>query len=372
MSITYNQTTNRIVVSGGDTASPLTFEDILTEDQNNGWNVFSKVADGIYKTDAKIEFINCVFSENNSGLIMENLGTQNYDKIVLFKTDANCEFKSVSFWNYDANYTCGYYLSGNPTVRFTECAFYTAGNRTVFEGTGNSCVFEKCYSELYYMAATVELIDVIIGGEYGFISRPTEDCVFKNVVMDTGYPYCFWLNGGSYIVNGGKYNAVYRLADMKNVSSFKIKNANLLKTGINVYADAGNTTEFTISYDVLFRILDSEGNTISKKVRITDCNGTVFFDDVISEQIIELPLYTYTHTGDGQWHTITEDDYTYHIPYTVEVYDEVKTYYSGYVTTLRICEITINEELPDLSAMLWEIKTIVYRIRNALYRIGIR
>ena len=376
MSITYDQTTNKIVVSGGDEENPLTFEDIYTADQNNGWNVFHKVGNNVYKTDARLKFINCVFKEYNSSLIIENLGVKPYSTVVHFTSNSNCEFEYVSFWNYDANYVSGYTIDNNAVVIFRECAFYnnSRGKSTVFKGTGSKCVFERCYSELYHMTLKAEFIDVIIGGRYGFISRPPEGCVFKNLTMITKYDHCFWITEGDYLIDGGKYDSANVLAGLRNTNCLKIKNANLLRTNIKIHNDEGITTRFIISYDILFRILDKDGNPAYKKLKITDKNGNVIFDDTVSEQFIELPLYTFEFTGDGQWHNFTEEDYNCHIPYLIEVYDELKTYYRGYITELsnvrRVIEITITDELPDVLSLMYEIRAVAYTIRNMLYRLG--
>ena len=327
--ITYNPDEKKITISGFTNTEPCTFEDIYQADITNGWGVFTKFGDRNYKTNAKLLFKYCYFTDNYATLLMENLGEWAWDYIFKLSTDAICKFNSISFYNYEATYECGYRAESAADVEFNNCSFYShpSSKRVLFNGAPKRCKFEKCYSELYYTALKANFVNTIIGGRYAHIASPNVASTFNNLQIYTNNAYCFWFPSGDFLVNGGKYDAAIKFCYIRNATSVKIKNADLLKNNITIYNDSGIACNFTISFDVLFRILDENQNLTAKKLKITNVNGEIVFDSLVSEQSVELPLYTLDIVGDGAAHNYTEADYNKYLPYTIEVYDDLKTYY---------------------------------------------
>ena len=367
MVITYNPDNNIITIEGGTSTTPLSFEDIYAADIANSWRVFQKYGDKNYKSNAKLLFTNCYFTDSYTTLLMENLGQWGWDYIFKMTTGAICEFDSVSFYNYEPTYECGYRADNTADVEFNNCAFYShpASKRVLFNGSPNNCLFNKCYSELYYTGVKAIFKDSIIGGRYAHIASPNVECVFDNLQIDTENAYCFWFPTGSFAVNGGKYNATSKLCYIRNANEVNIKNTKLEKSNITVQNDTDVSLDFKIAYDVLFRIIDENGSPINKTMKITDKNDNVIFNEPITEQNIELPLYSLVVVGDGTAKDYTESDYTAYLPYKIEVYDDLKTYYSGFITSLtnqnRLIEITLTEETKDIFVEIENLKTELLR-----------
>ena len=226
MAITYDSASNIITISGGTSSTPLTFEDIYNADVTNGWNIFIKLGDKNYKTYAKLLFKYCYFTDNYATLLMENLGLWAWDYIFKLSTDAICRFNSISFYNYEPNYECGYRVESTADVEFNNCSFYShpSSKRVLFNGSPTRCEFEKCYSELYYTGLKANFINSIIGGRYAHIASPNVASTFQNLQIYTNNAYCFWFPVGDFLVDGGKYDSSLKFCYIRNVNSVKIKN----------------------------------------------------------------------------------------------------------------------------------------------------
>jgi hypothetical protein len=378
MTISYNLDTNIITISGGTVDTPLTFSDIYNVDVANNWGVFTKYGDRNYKSSAKLLFSDCVFKDSYVSLLLENLGKWGWDYICKFTTGANCEFESISFYNYEPVFECGYRAEYSANIVFSNCAFYShlLSKRVLFTGSPDSLIFDKCYSELYYTGIKAVFRDSIIGGRYGHIASPNSECVFDNLNIDTKNGYCYWFPAGSFTVSGGRYNADSKLAYLRNANSVNIKNAELEKSNITVYNDTeGFEGLFKISYDYTVKLLDIEGSPTYKNVKIVDAYNNVLLNEVISEKTIELPIYSLDLIGSDSPIDYTIDDYKCHLPYTITVSDEITTYYNNKLYTLnntnKLSEITIEDKVSNISDDITEIKRNVRSIKSAINNIGI-
>ena len=207
MGITYDSSTNTIIIVGGI----YTFEDIYNEDQANGWGVFTKLFDKVYKTKARLQFgdgtTETIFEEKGSVLIIDHVATKDWDTVIRFKDNCTATFgekkevfgdivckNGVEFIGYDTNYeTVILTHEEGSNVSYYGCKFkhISGSKRFRFSDLRNEAI--GCLFEWFIATPRGAVIkNCILIGEHGHITMP-RNTLLENVMIRSTMTYAFWI-----------------------------------------------------------------------------------------------------------------------------------------------------------------------------------
>ena len=364
MPITYDLDTNTITIVGTKDGQPYTFEDIYQADVNNGWNKFTKLSEGVYKTTAKLQFgdgsTETLFEEKGTVLIIDHVATKDWDTVVTFKANCTAKFgeclelngnkvveQGVTFVGYDTVYmSVNFSHEDNSNVNYYACKFEIAKNGKRFdirnlrgEFIGNS---SEWVVGLPRESAIIK--NCILTLPEGHISNP-EPCIIENVTILRGTVIAFWFGNITTTVRNvvaicSPFVAVYRL---QSPNAVKLVNCKPYKWVIRWYLESGDVSgELHRIYAVRFKVTDVNGNPLSNRtVKVYDKNGNKVAEAVtdsngLTDEVEILYAKLTNPYSDGQWHTFDEDDWEYFNPFTIEVYYGNELEYRGVITDLDV------------------------------------
>ena len=298
MPVTYDSATNTITITGGTESNPYTFEDIYQADQTNGWGVFTKLSEGVYKTTAKLQFGDgntpTYFKEKGTVLIAENLGTATGDVIIRFKRYCYAQFgeyqeidgekvteNGVEFVFRETTYDmCRVVHDGGSDVKYYGCKFKLAkdGKRIDIEGDVKEII--GCLSECLFEALGTTLVkNTILIGKHGHISGCGKT-TFENIFIVTTQSKAIWLADENYSLKGLIAVTPDHLADAYRFRAphvFKFINCKPNNWIINWRLESGDESgEIQRVYTVRFKVTDINGNPLNSRViKVYDRNNNL-------------------------------------------------------------------------------------------------
>lgn len=394
MPITYDSTTNTITVVGGTEDNPYTFEDIYNADQANGWGVFTKLSEGVYKTTAKLKFgdgaTETWFKEAGTTLIAENLGTVDEDTIMRFEAYCNAQFgeydvvngkkvtkNGVEFqFRETVYYTCKIYCAYNSNVKYYGCKFKLLKNSHRIDIEGFIKEIIGCLSETLFEGIKYCLIeDVMIIGREGHISG-CETSTFVNVWVLTTRVNAIWLVNATYSYVGLVTKTTDYLA-----TAYKIRSPNVIKFinckahnwKIRWYLASGDVSgELQRIYACKFKVTDVNGNPLpNRTIKVYDKNGNIVAEVTTDEngltdetEILYAKLVN--PYADDTWHEFGDEDWEYFNPFTVEVWYGNELEYKGILTDLDVESTFVQITVKPSSFTLDDIYNLQDKIRKYL------
>jgi len=364
MPITYDPDTNTITIVGTKDGQPYCFEDIYQADVNNGWNKFTKLSEGVYKTTAKIKIGDgttlTLFADELVTLIADNVTTTVSEWFLLIEANADVQFgkitevngnyvtyNGVTFLMRNTNYGDMKILTKlNSNAKFYDCAVHRLKDSirakielNDAEFIGNSvldayCVFNNC-----------KIINCEFLG-YNTHINPVAGNVISNVFIYTKELKLFWLGNRSRTINGITGVSTNRLADIDRLQTpnvIKFVNCRFSTWNVRWYLAEGDVSgELQRIYAVRFKVTDINGNPLANRVvKVYDKNGNLIVETTtdsngLTDEVEILYAKLINPYSDGQWHTFDEDDWEYFNPYVVEVWYGGELEYKGILTDLDI------------------------------------
>jgi len=394
MPITYDPDTNTITVVGGTEDNPYTFEDIYNADQANGWGVFTKLSEGVYKTTAKLQFGNGAtetwFVDKAKTVVVNNVSDANYDNVFLFKANSNVvlgqkEVTSEGFENYKNGCTFiinntlvfewNFLAEPDSNVYLYNCVVKILANRCNIKDYYKEikgCHFETLVRDL----KGTELEYCIITGPHGYLENVAENVIVNNVFIKTTKPLMIWC-----INNNAKFTNIYgssadRFATINNLQSpnvVKFVNCKPHNWKIRWYLSSGATSgELQRIYAVKFKIVDKDGNPLANRtIKVYDKNGNIIAE-VTTDTNGETPeveiLYAKLTNpySDSAWHTFFDEDWEYFNPFTVEVWYASELEYKGILADLDVESTFIQITVKPSSITIEDLYNLQDKIRKYL------
>ena len=364
MPITYDPDTNTITIVGTKDGQPYCFEDIYQADVNNGWNKFTKLSEGVYKTTAKLQFgdgsTETWFEEKGTVLIIDHVATKDWDTVIWFNANCNATFgvkqivdskavckNGVEFIGYETvYYTILLTHKEGSNVSYYGCKFkhISGSNRFRFSSLRNEAI--GCLFEWYIAAPTDAKIEsCILIGEHGHITSPSNTQI-SSVLIRTTIPYAFWMGNDTLtfsnldVVTTEMLASAYRLQSPNIV---KLINCKAMNWKVNWYLESGDVSgELQRVYAVVFKVTDVNGNPLANRViKVYDRNGNKVAEAVtdsngLTDEVEILYAKLVNPYSDGQWHKFTDEDWEYFNPFTIEVYYGNELEYRGVITDLDV------------------------------------
>jgi len=388
MPITYDPDTNTITIVGTKDGQPYTFEDIYQADVNNGWNKFTKLSEGVYKTTAKLCYgdgsTETLFEEKGTTLVIENTASQTNDIIVRFKAKCTTTFgeslyiedvddyevkNGVIFLIRETNYDLAHFtIDSGSNVEFYGCAFYrTKDSKELLEIRGYVKKFVGCVFNIgtnIIRNATVRNCLYNSGRVAEYINS---DIV--GLVAISYLDYLVWAGANPIEVKNGTFIVSNRLLDTQikqgQINKFINCKSNRWVVRWLLYEDqeSGETQRI---YAVRFKVTDVNGNPLAnREIKVYDRNGNKVAEAVtdsngLTDEVEILYAKLTNPYSDGQWHTFDEDDWEYFNPFTIEVYYGNELEYKGILTELDVdstfIQITVKPSSLTLNDVIKEIK----------------
>ena len=394
MPITYDPDTNTIMVVGGTEDNPYTFEDIYNADQANGWGVFTKLSEGVYKTTAKLQFgdgaTETWFAEKGTVLIIDHVATKDWDTVVLFKANCNAQFgeeslinldsvvyKGVTFLFYDTVYGNSIidHKEGS-NVKYYGCRFVELSGSKMFRVHNYIKELNTCFIDTYlFNPKNTNIYNVTVAGVNGHVSSP-ENCIIKGLIIKTQMAYGIWIvNKNINIVNADitttdRLASVYRLQSPNVVKFINCKPYNWK---VKWYLASGQVSgELQRIYACKFKITDVDGNPLpSRTIKVYDKNGNIIAEVITDEngltdetEILYAKLVN--PYADDTWHEFGDEDWEYFNPFTVEVWYANELEYKGILTDLDVESTFIQITAKPSSFTLDDIYNLQDKIRKYL------
>jgi len=388
MPITYNPDTNTITIVGTKDGQPYTFEDIYQADVNNGWNKFTKLSEGVYKTTAKLQFgdgsTETWFEEKGTTLVIENTASKDWDAVVMFKANCKAQFgeyalvngekvvyNGVTFVLSEFNYSdAGISLYEGCDVKFYACRLHITKNSKRWRFGNYAKEFIGGVITCYvtgFVNATIE--NVLVTGIYGHFSG-IRNTVVNNVVFISKMGYCVYSGNTSQQYTNCTFTTTGSLASISNLQQpniIKFINCKANKWSVSWYLAEGSVSgELHRIYAVRFKVTDVNGNPLmSRIVKVYNRNGDLVAElqtdeNGLTEEVEILYAKLTNPYSDGKWHTFDEDDWEYFNPYVVEVWYGSELEYKGILTELDVdstfIQITVKPSSLTLNDVIKEIK----------------
>jgi len=392
MGITYDSSTNTIIITGGTETNPYTFEDIYNEDQANGWGVFTKLSEGVYKTTAKLQFgdgsTETWFEEKGTTLVIENVATQVNDIIVRFKAKCNAKFgeytyiedaddyevkNGVIFLIRETNYDLAHFtIDSGSDVEFYGCGFYrTADSKEHLQVRGYvkkliGCVFNIGTNMI--QNAVVRNCVYNGGGVAEYINSDIRGLTAVSYV-----DYLIWAGANPIEVRNGVFIVSNRLLDTRikkgQINKFINCKSNkwVVRWLLNEGEESGETQRI---YAVRFKVTDVNGNPLmSRIVKVYNRNGDLVAElqtdeNGLTEEVEILYAKLVNPYSDGQWHTFYDEDWEYFNPFTVEVWYGSELEFKGILTDLDVDSTYIHITVKPSSFTLQDINDRIEFVRK--------
>ena len=364
MPITYDPDTNTITIVGTKDGQPYTFEDIYQADVNNGWNKFTKLSEGVYKTTAKLCFgdgsTETWFEEKGTTLVIENTASKDWDTIITFKANCNATFgeaieingvkvvkNGVGFQFRETAYNQSTIdCTNDSNVVFYACKFKKLKDCKMCSVGGYVKSLEGCEFEIYVRNPQGSILaNNIFVGEYGHISTPVNTQIYNNTFITTMDKAIFSTNA-TLEIKSIVTTTSDRLIDLYRLQSpniVKLINCKAMNWKVNWYLESGDVSgELQRVYAVVFKVTDVNGNPLSgRTIKVYDKNGNLIVETTtdsngLTPEVEILYAKLVNPYSDGQWHTFDEDDWEYFNPYVVEVWYGSELEYKGILTDLDV------------------------------------
>jgi len=392
MPITYDPDTNTIVITGTKNGNPYSFEDIYQADQANGWNKFTKLSEGVYKTTAKLQFgdgsTETWFEEKGTTLIVENTASKDWGTIITFKANCNATFGEYEEVNGEKVVKNGVEFQFRETNYFANAIKHEYGSNVCYyackfkllkdskrvdieeyvkEMTG--CVSEILLEHLRY----TKINRCLIIGREGNLSGG-EGYSLSNTLIDTIKENALWIPNISLTIRG--LVAVYsdRLATLDKLQSpnvVKLINCKPYNWKVKWYLAEGSVSgELQRIYAVRFKVTDVNGNPLAnREIKVYDRNGNKVAEAVtdsngLTDEVEILYAKLINPYSDGQWHTFDEDDWEYFNPFTVEIWYGSELEYKGIITELDVDSTFIQITVKPSSTTLDDIANKLEYLRK--------
>jgi len=392
MPITYDPDTNTITIVGTKDGQPYCFEDIYQADVNNGWNKFTKLSEGVYKTTAKLCFgdgsTETLFKEKGTVLVVETQASHNDEIVIDFKAYCNATFgekvitdgeenyqKGCTFVLYQSSYIAYFNVEEDSDVKFYACSFILRDDSYRFDFRGyakevKGCLFHNVVRNLRY----TEFHKNIITGGWGYI-EDVVNCDVQDVYIKTTAPQMTWVanSAGQVFKNlrgssSDKLASVYRLQS-PNIAKFV--NCKPHNWKVRWYLAEGDVSgELQRVYAIRFKVTDVNGNPLANRVvKVYDKNGNLIVETTtdsngLTDEVEILYAKLINPYSDGQWHTFDEDDWEYFNPFTIEVYYGNELEYRGVITDLGVESTFIRITVKPSSYTLDDITDKIEYIRK--------
>jgi len=394
MPITYDSATNTITVVGGTEDNPYTFEDIYNADQANGWGVFTKLSEGVYKTTAKLQFgdgtTETWFKEAGTTLIIDHVATTNGDTVVNFKDYCNAQFgekedvngnivvkNGVIFILRDTTYNDVQFKHDMYSeVKYYECKFNITTDSKRYKLYKYMREIVGCLASIYICMPTNTLIkNTIISGRFGHIASPL-NCSFSNLYIIPAMNYAFWFVNYNVVVSNSRIATLDHLASVNNLQSpnvIKFINCKAHNWKIRWYLSSGATSgELQRIYACKFKIVDKNGNPLANRtVKVYNKNGDKIAE-VTTDTNGETPEVEILYAklvnpyADDTWHIFYDEDWEYFNPFVVEVWYANELEYKGILTDLDVESTFIQITVKPSSFTLDDIYNLQDKIRKYL------
>jgi len=364
MPITYDPDTNTITIVGTKDGQPYCFEDIYQADVNNGWNKFTKLSEGVYKTTAKLQFgdgsTETLFKEKGTTLIIENTASKDWDTIITFKANCNATFgeyekvdtakltkNGVEFQLRETNYSASTIMHEiNSCVCYYGCKFKWLKSSNWLRIVGSVHEIIGSLSEIIFVAFNnTKIIKTILIGEGGKFSGGVNLQV-EDVLINTTQDSAFYISNSSYTFKKLAINAKDHLADVYKLQSpnvVKFVNCKAMNWVIRWILDSGQVSgELQRVYAVVFKVTDVNGNPLmSRIVKVYNRNGDLVAElqtdsNGLTDEVEILYAKLTNPYADNTWHTFTDEDWEYFNPFTIEVYYGNELEYRGVITDLDV------------------------------------
>jgi len=394
MPITYDPTTNTITVTGGTEDSPLTFEDIYNADVANGWGVFTKLSEGVYKTTAKLQFGDGVtetwFKEVGTMLIMDHIASANGDTVVVFSnlchatfgeyTPTNGEYdvsNGVIFASYETVYTPIIVTHGDDSdVHYYNCYFMILNNSNQVDLMWSVKEIKGCISQWRFRSLLNTYIDYcILTGPYGwfYIGQPV---YMTNLTVLTPLDTLAYILNKNVNFENCKFvvkTCLCNLYRLQQPNIIKFINCKANKWVIKWYLASGEISgEVHRVYTVTFKVTDVNGNPLpARTVKVYNKNGDKVAELITDENGLtpegEILYAKLTNPyADGTWHTFTDEDWEYFNPFIVEVWYGNELEWKGILTNLDVESTFIQITVKPSSFTLDDIFAESEKIRKYL------
>ena len=411
--ITYNPDTNTIIIVGDESCgnsetNPCTFEDIYQADQQNGWGVFTKLSENVYKTTAKLQCgdgsTETWFEEKGTTLIIENTASKTNDIIVLFKANCNAKFgeyiyiedaddyvvkNGVIFLIRETNYDLAHFkIDSGSNVEFYGCGFYrTADSKEHLQVRGYVKKFIGCAFNIGTNLIQNAVVRNCVYNGGGVAEYINSD--IRGLTAISYVDYLIWAGANPIEVRNSVFIVSDRLLDTRikkgQVNKFINCKSNkwVVRWLLNEGEESGETQRI---YAVRFKVTDVNRNPLAnREVKVYDKNGNKIAEAVTDSNgltpEVEILYAKLTNPySDGKWHTFTDEDWEYFNPFTVEVWYGNELEFKGILTDLDVdstyIQITVKPSSLTLTDVLNEIQTnrnmIEYGIidRETIHKIG--
>jgi len=364
MPITYDPDTNTITIVGTKDGQPYCFEDIYQADVNNGWNKFTKLSEGVYKTTAKLRFgdgsTETLFEEKGTTLVIENIASKINDLIVQFKANCNAKFgeytyvedvddyevkNGVIFLVRETNYDLAHIRADNNSdVEFYGCAFYrTKDSKEHLQIRGYVKKFVGCVFNIgtnIIRNATVRNCLYNGGGVAEYINSDVRGLTAVSYV-----DYLIWAGAYPIEVRNSVFIVSNRLLDtqIKQGQINKFINCKANRWIVRWLTREGDVSgETQRIYAVRFKVTDVNGNPLANRVvKVYDKNGNLIVETTTDSNgltpEVEILYAKLTNPyADNTWHEFTDEDWEYFNPFTIEVWYNNELEHKGTITELDV------------------------------------
>jgi len=394
MPITYDPDTNTIVITGTKNGNPYSFEDIYQADVNNGWNKFTKLSEGVYKTTAKLQFgdgsTETWFEEKGTTLIIENTASKDWDVIITFKANCNATFgeyeevngvkvvkNGVVFIFRETTYTMGAFAhKDNSDVRYYGCKFKLAQDskpvrvqRSIKELIG--CTTETALTNLNGTIVNTLLLQGVRGYIYDTITA-----TFENVLAVTTQPHIVEQGNSSITFRnlvGYSSNCLEQTYRLQSPNVHKYVNCKPHNWKVRWCLAEGDVSgEIQRVYAVVFKVTDVNGNPLAnREIKVYDRNGNKVAEAVtdsngLTDEVEILYAKLTNPYADNTWHEFTDEDWEYFNPFTIEVYYGNELEYKGILTELDVDSTFIHITVKPSSTTLDDIANKLEYLRKLL------
>jgi len=315
MAITYNSSTNTIIVTGYTEESPCTFEDIYQADVSNGWGVVNKQGDNQYLFDCRLQIGDGVnetwFADSLKQITFTATSTSGSNQ-KLFDIKENAYFRlgvctsdedkttedgcSLSYLGTDNPF----FIYSDVPVEIYSCIFSSPnGYAQIRTLSSNSKIYNTIFNKGIYLSNAKGIFHniVIQHSPYGITNPTIEEGSDKIRIEDVSF--------GFFIKEGGIFRNIEILQSSYDIRVFFLSVDSYLiniKCGWNIQWLGSSTGKLYRQYTFNLKVIDKAGNPISNaKVRMYDKDGNLVFEETtdangqIPEQIITRGYYDQAH-----------------------------------------------------------------------------
>jgi len=394
MPITYDPTTNTVTITGGTEDNPYTFEDIYNADVANGWGVFTKLSEGVYKTTAKLRFGDSVtetwFKDYAVTLIVDNVSDVNLDHVISFSSNANVSFgiKEVSTYvNYSngvtfiihntLTYSWFFNAESGSNVNFYGCVIKLTKDTVRHDISGyynelKGCLFECVVTRL----ANTNVQYCTFIGKFGYLENVLEGCILNKIYIKTTQDWMLYISNYNIVfkeIYGSSNDLLAKVYRLLNPNVAKFVNCKPMNWKVSWYLASGDVSgELHRIYTVTFKVTDVDGNPLQYRVvKVYNKNGDLIAEVETDEngltpetEILYAKLVN--PYADDTWHTFTDEDWEYFNPFIVEVWYGNELEYKGILTDLDVESTFIQITVKPSSFTLDDIFAESEKIRKYL------